>query len=269
MGHPSSLVTRKPYRGINPILLDLTALCGGLSGRWWATFNQWKEHGGSVKSGAKATWITLYKPIVKRTGKTDSNGNEEVDRYSLMRMFPVFCIDQVNGDSLDHLRPDPNGTNDGVADYATADAVIEKTGAKISHGGNSAHFATSGREISIPWKSKFDTEENYYTTLFHELSHWADHAIGSVMGKRFGDEDYFFGELVAEISACYLADACEIPAGKRWDDSVDYLGSWIDRMKRDNSWILKASYRASQVTEYILNFSRTEAEAKEAETATA
>lgn len=253
-GAPTSIVSRKGYQGVNTLLLGSSSMGKGYSGKYWATFDQWKKQGASVKPGEKATWIIYYANVNKKK----QNEEDEDEKYRLLKMYCVFCIDQVHGESVDNLRPDFNATNEGQADYRLADETIKAAGAKFTHGGNSAQFSPTTQKIKMPYKSKFDSEESYYTTFFHELSHWADHAIGSKLGKRFGDEDYFFGELVAEISACYLSEACGIPSGKRWDDSVNYLGSWIERMKKDASWIMKASTRASQTCEYILNFSRKE-----------
>ncbi|MFO0887732.1 MAG: ArdC family protein [Isosphaeraceae bacterium] len=47
-GSPANVVGRKAYRGINPILLDMAAARHGLTSKWWATFNQWKQLGGRV-----------------------------------------------------------------------------------------------------------------------------------------------------------------------------------------------------------------------------
>jgi len=255
MGHPTSFATKKKYQGVNPLLLDITASEKGYSGKFWGTFNQWKGLGACVKPGEKATWIIYFNVNEK---KREVDGVEEIDKYAILRMFAVFCIDQVHGESVDRFRPDKDVSDSGLITYTLADETISATGATIGHGGNSAFFRPNTKEIKVPYKKKFDSEECYYSTVFHELSHWADHAIGSKMGKRFGDEDYFFGELVAEMSACYLCEACGIPAGKRWGDSMDYLGGWIERMKKDSSWIMKAATRASSASEYILNFSRKE-----------
>ena len=42
-GRHSNVASRKPYQGVNPLLLELHALRLGLLSRWWGTFNQWHE----------------------------------------------------------------------------------------------------------------------------------------------------------------------------------------------------------------------------------
>ena len=45
-GFPVNVVSKKKYRGINPLLLAIAAMRHGLKGKWWGTYNQWKELGG-------------------------------------------------------------------------------------------------------------------------------------------------------------------------------------------------------------------------------
>lgn len=255
VGSPTSFATKKKYQGINHVLLsifgwDLTRE-ENTPGKWWGTFQQWKQHGASVKAGEKATWIILFKPIEKKT--KDDNGDEKIDKFPIMRMFSVFSIDQVIGDEVDKYRPDHKATNDAGVSFVEADRLIKSAGVEIKHGGNVASYSTQKVKIRMPYKSKFNSEENYYSTILHEMSHWANHQIGSKMGARFGDDDYSFGELVAEMSACFLCEACNIPTGIRFDDSVSYLDGWIKKMNADHSYIMKASARASQVSDYVLN----------------
>ncbi len=48
---PQNLVTRRPYRGINPFLLG----CTGYASPYWLTFRQAQKLGGHVRKGEKAT----------------------------------------------------------------------------------------------------------------------------------------------------------------------------------------------------------------------
>ena len=45
-GAPANVVSKRSYRGLNPILLDLaSAEKHGFTSKWWGTFNQWKSTG--------------------------------------------------------------------------------------------------------------------------------------------------------------------------------------------------------------------------------
>jgi antirestriction protein ArdC len=89
-GSPANVVSRKAYRGINPILLDMAAARHGMSSRWWATFNQWKQMGGRVMPrpshvppGRWGTTIVFWTPVTKT--ERDAEGDEKTDRYFVMR----------------------------------------------------------------------------------------------------------------------------------------------------------------------------------------
>jgi antirestriction protein ArdC len=65
-GLNTSLSTGCAYRGINQILLQLSAAHHGFRSRWWGTFNQIKASGAYVLKGEKGTQVILFKPN-KRT----------------------------------------------------------------------------------------------------------------------------------------------------------------------------------------------------------
>ena len=69
-GSPANALTRRPYSGINPILLDLVGMSRGYSSRWWATYEQWKTLGANVrkrpddvKPGQWGTNIVFYRQV--------------------------------------------------------------------------------------------------------------------------------------------------------------------------------------------------------------
>src|SRR3954465_6478360 len=71
-GAHANVVSRRSYRGLNPILLDLAAQIHGFSSRWWATFNQWRQMGGKVMArpphlppGKWGTQICFWSPVTK------------------------------------------------------------------------------------------------------------------------------------------------------------------------------------------------------------
>jgi len=150
-GSPANVVSKKPYRGINPILLDMAAARHGLTSKWWATFNQWKQLGGKVMprpshvpSGRWGTQIVFWSPVSKTV--KDQTGQEEEDRFFVMRTYTVFNVDQVEGDHLDHLRAG-QGENDTagqvVIDYEPAEEAIAATGIAVRHGGTRAFYSPS------------------------------------------------------------------------------------------------------------------------------
>ncbi|HMJ04530.1 MAG TPA: ArdC family protein, partial [Conexibacter sp.] len=77
---PANLVSRRPYRGINPLLLSLT----GYAKPWWVSYKQAGELGGTVRNGEKATRIVFFKPVVRKA-KGEDEESDEVRRSFVLR----------------------------------------------------------------------------------------------------------------------------------------------------------------------------------------
>ena len=92
-GLHSSLSSSRPYKGINQLLLMCSAMKNGFKSKWWSTFKQIKQQGGSVLKGSKATTVVLYRPV-ERT-KINEAGKEVDDSFFVMRSFKVFNADQT------------------------------------------------------------------------------------------------------------------------------------------------------------------------------
>jgi antirestriction protein ArdC len=269
-GAPANVISKRPYRGLNPILLDLASQTHGLSSRWWGTFNQWKSLSGKVMPrpshvppGKWGTQIVFWSPASK-TVKNDL-GEEEEDRFFILRLYTVFNVDQVQGDHLNHLRAGNCDTDDSVViDYEPADHAIEATGANIHYGGGMAFYSPATDSIQVPNKATFESVNEFYATVFHELCHWSEPRLN--WSRKEKDNTYSMGELVAEIGSCYLARELGVPASDNLTNHVAYLGNWLKAMKNDSRFIFQASAQASKAADYILSFSRPNECAEDVET---
>ena len=272
-GAPANVVSKKPYRGINPILLDMAAARHGLTSRWFATFNQWKAMGGkvmrrpdSVPEGQWGTNIVFWTPVTKT--EKDAEGDEKTDRYFVMRSYTVFNVDQVEGGQLDHLRASgaDTGYDDApVIDYEPAEEAIAATGISIRYGGGQAYYSPTHDYIQVPPKATFTEPIDYYETVFHELVHATEHPTRLNWSRKESDNSYAMGELVAEIGACYLARELGVPASDNLTNHVAYLANWLKAMKDDPRFIFSASSQASKAADYLLSFSRSTADLPEEE----
>lgn len=267
-GHPCNVVSRRGYRGINPLLLQIASMRHGFQSRWWATFNQWKEMGGFVKRrpenvppGQWGATIIYFSPVTKTVVR---DGEETEDTFAVMRTYCVFNLDAVVG-PFDHLRPGYTTTQPGEIEQRCerANQVIAATGADIRHGGNEAFYSPRGDYVQIPFRHQFKDE--YYETVFHELSHWATHPSRVPLDYPETSNRYAFEELVAEISGCYLTSEMGLPTSQISDNHLAYLAHWLKAMD-DPKFIFSAASKATKVTDYVLSFSHTE-EAEESEPA--
>ncbi|MCH7685712.1 MAG: peptidase, partial [Planctomycetes bacterium] len=67
---------------------------------------------------------------------------------------------------------------------------------------------------------------------------------------------YAMGELVGEMSSCFVCSELGIPLTEGIGNHAAYLGHWLKALKNDPSFIFKASTQASKVSDYLLSFSQ-------------
>lgn len=137
-------------------------------------------------------------------------------------------------------------------DFEPAERLIKATGAKIVHRGDRACYTWNNDTIRMPSKKKFDSVSAYYETAFHELFHWCERPerVG-----RHSEHDYAFGELVAELGACFMISELNVPlADKMIQSSQSYLGAWLSKIGGDPKYLFRASTQASKVADYLLGF---------------
>ena len=258
-GFPCNVVSKKNYRGINPLLLTISGMRHGLTSKWWGTFNQWRDMGGrvmrrpdNVPAGEWGTGIIFW----SKTTKVEENedGEEEEKDIFFLRTYTVFNVDQVEGDHLDHLRVGRSVTaTNPIETYEEADKVIEATKADIRFGGNRAFYNRQGDYIQVPLREQFTAAE-YYETVLHEMVHWSEHP--QRLNWNRADEGYAMGELIAEMGSCYLASELGIPNAENLPNHASYLEHWLRAMASDHRFIFQASSQASKSADFILSFSR-------------
>jgi antirestriction protein ArdC len=72
-GRHRNLISKKPYTGVNPLILETASQTHRFSSSDWATFQQWKKMGGQVKrrpdhvpTGKWGTQIVFTSPVTKK-----------------------------------------------------------------------------------------------------------------------------------------------------------------------------------------------------------
>ena len=254
-GRPANVVSTNPYRGINPMLLALHQHRHGFRSRWYGTFNQWKNKGGKVMRRPEGVppgqWgcnIIYYCPITK-TVMDPITGEESEEKYPLLKCYSVFCIDQVEGDHLDHLRAKDDGpVNTEFLDFEPAERAIRATEADIRYTGDRAFYHKGGDYIQVPPKGKFPQEADFYSTCLHELAHWSE-------CRTDWRGDYAEGELRAEIAAAYMLAELGVPQSADLSNHQAYLANWLQALRNDNRYIFRAGTAANKAADYILAFS--------------
>ena len=103
----------------------------------------------------------------------------------------------------------------------------------------------------MPRKEQFKSQEAFYSTMFHELSHWTAHKLrlDRPIHNKKNSKAYAFEELITEISASFIC--CHLGFEYSTQHSA-YIKSWLEVLKEDNKAIFKASSKAKKATEFIL-----------------
>jgi len=239
-----NVVTDKLYRVINTLILASTHYPSGT----WGTFKQWKHLGHPVRKGQKSTGIAFFKPITKEVEVED--GAVEEESYMVIRSYNVFAAEQVTGYPIEV--PDTAGDNH---KNKQAEDYFRRTGAKVYSGLDRAYYSPSGDYIGMPSMSQFDTTDTYYSTLFHELTHWTGthNRCNREMGKRFGDKQYAIEELVAELGAIFHCLYLGVIAYPK-EESAKYLNSWLRTLNDDRKLVFSASSLAQKAMDYTVSF---------------
>jgi antirestriction protein ArdC len=252
----SNIETRKPYQGINQILLDLHALRYGLTSRWWGTFNQWhslccriRKRPEGVEAGHWGCRVVFYKPITKPVLNAEMGDEEdEEEQFFVLKTFTLFCADQAEG--AEALQVHDEGQADVQPDFAPAEELMAATEADIRYGGDRAYYNRQSDFIMLPPKATFNPPGAFYETVVHELAHWSEARTGWDDRKQ----GYALGELVAEIASCYVAAELGIPQGEGLGNHAAYLKSWLEALRNDRNFIFKAAKQASRATDYLMGF---------------
>ena len=89
-GAPKSALTKRPFRGINVLLLTMASMEHGFQSCWWGTYRQINQLGGRVRRGERSTAVVLYDPFIKPTTIEEGDGEK-------CKHWFVFNVEQTVG----------------------------------------------------------------------------------------------------------------------------------------------------------------------------
>jgi len=253
IGGPKNLISKKPYQGINQFLLNVSLY----SSPYWLTFKQVSERGGFVRKGERSTLVVFWKWLECKEG---ASGEADVEAYNLkgkiplLRYYKVFNLDQVEGISPPQEEP----VNNPFTPIDQAEQIIANIPLKpeVHFGGDRAYYSPGMDYIQLPYKERFHSSPEFYSTLFHEMAHATGHAkrLGrkSIMENgRFGNEEYSKEELLAELCASMLCAESGIEQSTI-NNSAAYIQGWLRVLRNDKKILLHAAANANRAKSYIL-----------------
>lgn len=211
VSQPSRIINHykgTPYTSIrNRMLLG----CAGE----YATMHQINAEGGRVKKGSHG-----YRVYFSKSYERKNEDNDEVETRYVLRAFTVFHIsDTTLQPKFEHIwkgDPLPEGEASDIVD-----SYAKRTGLDVRTGGDSAHYSRSHNYVIIPEDKDFETPEEFWGAVFHELGHSTDR----LSGRNY---EYAKEELVAELCACLCLGRLGMTPTIR--NSSAYIAGWKSKI---------------------------------------
>lgn len=245
-------VSKKPYSLLNQLLLSKEGA--------YATFKQWVELGGRIKKGAKSEIVVFWK--LQEVAETTDTGEIALKTIPLLRYYNVFHISDVEGvKPLEMVKAE---TVSDTSEFEGAERLKEEYKARehieiIETASNRAYYSPSKDYIQVPLKAQYKDITEFYSTLFHEMTHSTGHKnrldrfnIDTGIAK-FGTADYSKEELIAELGSAMLMNILGIENTSTFTNSTAYIQGWLKQLEEDNKLIVTAASRAEKAVKYIMN----------------
>jgi antirestriction protein ArdC len=220
---PINFLSKRPYNGINIISLWMRCSEKKFKNNQWITESQIKDMGAKINTNEEPT------PIVFGT---EIGG----------RIYWVFNIEQVSGlpEQKNKWKP-----------IAKAEYIIDECGAEIKYKGEEAEYRSDTDQITLPAKWRFFHSRGYYSTIFHEITHWSGHKERLDRLPHYPDLfAKWFEEIVAEIGAAFLC----AETGVRWFiGHPRYINHYLELLDYDWKSFFKATRLAQESANYTIN----------------
>lgn len=274
-------VTKHIYRAGNAYLNFLNESMGGLTvlikGKkvnvsytvpYFMTFKQISELGGKVKRDEPG-WPVVYFKWLYKDLKANKLVREEVamidgklkqgyEKIPGLFYYNVFNADQCTGLKLKPVQKVRKTVREKIE---SAEKIVEgmpqRPPIEIVRG-DRAFYRPSTDSVTMPLMEQFKTEQQFYSTEFHELVHSTGHPkrLDRDLSGRFGSKSYAFEELIAELGASFLCGESGI-LYFTMKNSAAYIESWskalVKEMTQDPKFFLRAASQAQKAADFILD----------------
>ena len=260
-GPAANYVTKKPYRGINALLLNSL----GLAQPYFLTFRQAQRLGGHIQKGAKSLPVVYWQWYFshKETGcklteeEAQALPGQEVERKAFLRYYRVFPIQDTKG--IDFAMPDTQPTEHPedllMQGFEPLHSMPHPVAVKTIR--QQPYYHPRHDYINMPAMNAFSSAESYFQVLYHELTHATGHPKrlnrpGVSDPQPFGSWSYSQEELVAEMGASFLANLMNISSEATLDDAAAYIQGWLKVLRNDKRLVIEAAQKAQRAVDYIL-----------------
>jgi antirestriction protein ArdC len=205
-------------------------------------YQQWKQVGRFVRKGSKA--ISIFAPWIrdkKITEKDEQGKDNEKSMQVIVGFFPipVFRYEDTDGKELDYQIQMKSVNPESLPLYAIAESLKISVKVGLTRHGEAGSFSPESNKIRLSTDST--------QTFYHELSHGIDMHLNGT--EKY---DYALGEVVAELSACFISSLFGTSANLAY--TQNYIRSWSDGNEHVVIMIIKALERVKAIYGFIENF---------------
>lgn len=280
-GMPYNGVSNRRYHGVNIAYLLDASIRRKFSDPRWMTFKQASDAGYHVNAGESGTRIEFYKeydPSKTKDGKEkleniirelERNGASEEDierakdnqKIWIIKPYTVFNAAQISG--IEPLATTVEGAREQeeLLYNERAERIIKQCGVPIQHGQSYAAYNRSSDIIKMPNREWFNSDENYYSTLLHEIAHSTGHPtrLDRPMGNLFGTPEYAQEELRAEMASAFLVLDLQIvlreeDMKEHIEQHAAYTQNWLSSLKDDYKEFFRATRDATKIADYVIAY---------------
>lgn len=258
---PTNFKTKKPYRGINLLLLEQAG--------YYMTYDQVVKMKGTVKKGATAHMVVYWNfkeveasSLTKEEKEESDIVNEASNKNSkkktkvIFKYYKVFHQSDIEGIEF------PGDNFEGVGEAnSKADTIIDSYSSDIVPitevpNSDRAFYNWNLDLIKVPARTQFKSISEFYSAVFHEMVHSTGHEsrLNRGIENSFGDDEYSKEELVAEIGSSLLRAYCGIEDQDADTNTIAYLKGWYSRIKNANpTEITYSAQNAQKAVQYVLD----------------
>jgi antirestriction protein ArdC len=207
----------------------------------------------SAKASALPRWFTGNGAPPEELAQRAAQTGKEDPAPCTPFVSAVFNFDQVEGVTrpADDLPPKPEDR------LQVAELMLEVMPDKprIVHTLTAQPaYSPSLDRITMPHLSQFESADEFFSTLYHELTHstGAKHRLNR-FAETEGDrvEKYSFEELVAEFGAAFLCGFAGIQNRGTEELQASYIEGWAQVFRKDSRVLIRAASAAQRAADYI------------------
>lgn len=261
---PMNMITRKPYRGCNIMLLSYS----NFSSPYWLSLKQVLSLKGRVRKEEFANkrmvtyWqIGKYRLVNGRREYLPNDAPFCDGKSFMLRYYYVYNVEQTEGipenkiPVLDVKKVDIDSPESIERAQAFWDnyLALANNGLEVIDSNKAAYYPTKDK-IAMPKRELFENDSSFFATLFHEGAHSTGHhtrlsRIKPEDHMSFGSEPYAKEELIAEFAsamACATTGITNVV-----DNSISYIDNWIKVLKNDPNILISGASLGEKAFSYM------------------